>query len=294
METRVRDVIGGALRPNDPRRFLVEAMIGAMHADGAVDARELGILEKHVADHPLFGGVSPTAAKTLVELATDAVTFAGSATARVPAIARGLPSRIHRIAGYAMACEIAAADAEVSHAEMAFLEALRQQLRIATHEAQEIFHALHGGTLGPHLADRLLRIQSLVPFAVELFTLRAHGLGRAVDDHRFALRDFFVALPDMALPKDEIEGAFYQSFRRPRTGDVYNELCALAQHLPDPVDRWWMVVYAIAAETPGSMSSWRVIPFIAMMQHAFGLGDADMDLAAIDAQIFPASVPRPT
>jgi uncharacterized tellurite resistance protein B-like protein len=293
MEKRVRDVIGGALRPNDPRRFLVEAMIGAMHADGSVDAREQGILERHVASHPLFGGVNPGAAKTLVELATDAVRFAGSAAARVPVIARGLPSRIHRITGYAMACEIAAADAEISHEEMTFLETLRLQLRIATHEAQDIFHALHAGTLAAHLEDRLLRVRTLVPFAVELFTLRAHALGRAVDDHRFALRDFFVALPDMALPQDEIEGAFYHAFRRPRSGDVYTELCALAQHLLDPVDRWWMVVYAIAAEAPGTVSSWRVIPFIAMMQHAFGLTDADMDLAASDAQIFPANVPRP-
>lgn len=293
MDNRVREVIGGALRPNDPRRFLVEAMIGAMHADGALDAREAGVLEAHLAAHPLFAGVNAAASRTLIELATDAIKFAGSAAARVPAIAKGLPSRIHRIAGYAMACEISAADAEISHDEMAFLELLRQHLRIATHEAQHVFHALHAGQLAAHLEDRLLRIRSLVPFVIELFTLRAHALGRAVDDHRFAVRDFLLALPDMALPKDDLDAALFQAFRKPRTGDVYSELSVLAQYLPDPVDRWWMVVYAVAAEAPGSVTSWRVIPFLAMMQHAFGLGDADMDVAVLDAQVFPASLPRP-
>src|SRR5262245_36199578 len=98
MEKRARDVMGGGLRPNDPRRFLIEAMIGAMHADGAVDQRELAVLHRHLGEHDLFAGLPEAAAKTLVELATDAVRFAASPTARVSAIAKGLPSRIHRLA----------------------------------------------------------------------------------------------------------------------------------------------------------------------------------------------------
>src|SRR5687768_3461532 len=139
MEKRTRDVIGGALRPNDPRRFLVEAMIGAMNADGKIDERERAVLDRHLAQHDLFAGVATHAAKTLIELATDAINFAGSATARVPHIAKGLTSRIHRITAYAMACEIVQADAEVTHAEMGFLETLRQAVRVAPHEAQQIF-----------------------------------------------------------------------------------------------------------------------------------------------------------
>ena len=45
MERNIRSLLGGGLRPNDPRRFLIEAMIGAMtadredSADGVVDPR---------------------------------------------------------------------------------------------------------------------------------------------------------------------------------------------------------------------------------------------------------------
>jgi uncharacterized tellurite resistance protein B-like protein len=295
MEKRVREVIGGALRPNDPRRFLVEAMIGAMNADGQVDAREMAVLDKHLAEHDLFQGVPERGAKTLIELATDAIKFAGSATARVPAIAKGLPSRIHRLAAYAMAVEVVQADLDVTHAEMAFLEALRQSVRVGPYEAQQIFAALHDKRLAPHLDDRVLRIRSLVPVAVEIFTLRAHALGKATDDHRHALKDFFLAMPDLMLPPDDIEGELFRAFRKPRAAgfNVLLELQQLAQGLPDAVDRWWLVVYALAAEPPGTTTNWRVIPFAGLLQHAFGLADGDMDLAAADAQIFPPNLPRP-
>ncbi len=294
-DKRVRDVIGGALRPNDPRRFLVEAMIGAMNADGVVDAREMAVLDKHLAEHDLFAGVAEDKARMLIGLATDAISFAGSAISRVPAIARGLPSRIHRITSYAMACEITAADLDVSHAEMAFLEALRQAVRVGPQEAHEVFAALRDGRLATHLEDRVLRIRSLVPVAVEMFTLRAHALGKVTDDHRFAIRDYFLAMPDLALSSDDVEGELYRSFRKPRAPgfNVLVELQTLAPTLPDIVDRWWMVVYALSAEAPSAVANWRVLPFAGLLQHAFGLADQDMDLAAGDAATFPASLPRP-
>jgi len=266
-----------------------------MNADGSVDAREMSVLDRHVAEHDLFQGVPSHAAKTLIELATDAIRFAGSATARVPAIARGLPSRIHRLAAYAMAVEVVQADLEVTHAEMAFVEALRQAVRVGAHEAQQIFAALHEKRIGPHLDDRVLRIRSLVPVAVDMFTLRAHALGKANDAHRHALKDFFLAMPDLMLPPDQLEAELFRAFRKPRAPgfNVQHELQALAEGLPDAVDRWWMVVYALAAEPAGSSSNWRVVPFAGLLQHAFGLADGDMDLAAADAQVFPASVPRP-
>jgi hypothetical protein len=144
----------------------------------------------------------------------------------------------------------------------------------------------------------VLRIRSLVPVAVELFTLRAHSLGKLSDDHRFAVRDFFLSIADLVLPGDEVEGLLFRAFRKPRPPgfDLLQELAALAHTLPDPVDRWWMVVYTLAAEPPATLaaSNWRVFPFVGLLQRAFGLGDQDMDLAAVDAQIVPSSIPRPS
>ena len=51
MEKRLRESLGGTLKPGDPRRFLIEVMIGAMHADGVVDSREMETLRRLLRDH---------------------------------------------------------------------------------------------------------------------------------------------------------------------------------------------------------------------------------------------------
>ncbi|HVK73079.1 MAG TPA: tellurite resistance TerB family protein [Kofleriaceae bacterium] len=294
MDKRARDVIAGALRPNDPRRFLVEAMIGAMDADGTLDDRERAALQHALDTHEMFSGLSAANHKMLLELGHDAVKFAGGAIARVPAIARGLPARLHRITAMAMACEIVCADQDVAQVELAYLENLRLALRIAPYQAQEIFAAARDGRALRYLDDQLLRLRSLVPVLIEVFTVRALTLGKLGDTHRFELRDFLGAIPDMALREHELEGLLYQAFKRPRAGlGVEAELAQIATGLPDPVDRYWMVVYAMCAEPTSTLARWRFIPFLALMQRAFEIVDADMELAATDAAGFPASLPRP-
>ena len=296
MERSVKELLGGGLRPNDPRRFLIEAMVGAMSADGVVDAREQAMMQKLVAEHPLFQGLGPAAAKTLVELSNDAIKFAGSAVARTPAIAKGLPARIHRLAAFGMAAEIAVADEQVAQGEIKFLEALRVALRISPLEAEGIVQSARVGQLAEFLDDRYLRVKSMITVAAEVFALRALARAMATDDHRFKGRDFFAAIPDLAFSHDELDGELYRAFRRPRAPDaqVFGELSRVAQALPDPVDRYWMVVYTLVAEPPSTVPSWRVIPFIGVMQAAFHITDTDMELAVVDALTFPASLARPS
>lgn len=296
MERSVRDLLGGGLRPNDPRRFLIEAMIGAMNADGVVDARETAVLEQQIAQHPLFHGLGPGAARTLIDLSNDAIRFAGSAFGRAPAIAKGLPARIHRLTAFGMAAEVAVADQMLEQSELTFLEALRIALRIAPNEAEQAVAAARGGQLAAYLDDRYLRIKNLIPIAAEVFTLRALARGASNDDHRFKVRDFFAAIPDLVLSRDELDSELYRAFRRPRAPDaqVFGELARLASGLPDPVDRYWMVVYTLVAELPATVPSWRVIPFMGVMQAAFQVTDTDMELAAVDALAFAPALPRPS
>jgi uncharacterized tellurite resistance protein B-like protein len=295
MERSVKGLLGGGLRPNDPRRFLIEAMIGAMNADGVVDPRETAAVERQIASHPLFAGLGPSAARTLIDLSNDAIRFAGNAFGRAPAIAKGLPARIHRLAAYGMAAEVAVADEQLVDGELQFLEALRIALRIAPLESEALVNEARAGRLSEYLDDRYHRIKSLVPVACEVFALRALGRGMANDEERFRIRDFFFAIPDLALTKDELEGELYRAFRRPRARDaqVFGELSQVAATLPDPVDRYWMMVYTLVAELPATVPSWRVIPFTGVMQAAFQITDTDMELAVVDALTFPPAMPRP-
>ena len=296
MERSVKGLLGGGLKPNDPRRFLIEAMIGAMNSDGTVDARETAAVERQLTSHPLFQGLAGTAARTLIEMSNDAIRFAGSAIGRVPAIAKGLPARIHRLAAFGMAAEVAAADLELADGEREFLEALRIALRIAPLESEALIESARVGRLTDHLEDRYHRIRSLVPVAAEVFALRAIGRGASNDDQRFRIADFFTAIPDLVLAKDELDGVLYQAFRKPRAADaqVFGELASVAHSLPDPVDRYWIMVYTLVAEPRDAVANWRVIPFTGVMQHAFQIVDTDMELAVVDALTFPAALPRPS
>jgi uncharacterized tellurite resistance protein B-like protein len=295
MERSVRELLGGSLRPSDARRFLIEAMIGARSADGVIDARETAVLEREIAQHPLLQGLGPKA-RMLIDLSTDAIRFAGHAISRAPAIAKGLPARIHRLAAYGMAAEVTAADQAFQEGELTFLEALRIALRIAPIEAEQLAAAAREGRLAEQLDDRYLRIKTLIPIAAEVFALRALSRVAATDEERFKLRDFFAAIPDLAMSRDELDAELFRAFRRPRApgAAVFGELSRVASGLPDPVDRYWLVVYTIVAEQPASVPSWRVIPFVGVMQAAFQVTEMDMELAVIDALAFPASLPRPS
>lgn len=296
MDRSVKGLLGGGLRPNDPRRFLIEAMIGAMNADGVVDARETATVERQIATHALFQGIGATAARTLIDLSHDAIRFAGSAINRAPAIAKGLPARIHRLAAFGMAAEVAAADQQIVDGELAFLEALRIALRISPLESEKLIDHARIGDLGEYLEDRYHRIKNLIPLACEVFALRALGRGMANDDERFRIRDFFLAIPDLAMQPDDLDAELFRAFRRPRAPDaqVFGELTRVASTLPDLVDRYWILVYTLVAELPATVPSWRVIPFTGVMQQSFQINDTDMELAVVDALTFPAAMPRPS
>lgn len=291
----MQDLLGGGLRPNDPRRFLIEAMLGAISADGVTDPRELAVFERQLASHPLLVGLGAHATRTLIDLSNDAIRFAGGSIGRAPAIAKGLPARIHRLAAFALAAEVAAADREVDDNELGFLEALRVALRIAPLESSQIIEAARRDQLTQYLDDRYRRIRGLIGVAAEVFALRALARGNATDDARFRIRDFFAAIPDLALTNDELDAELFRAFRRPRgrDADVFSELARIADGLPDLVDRYWMVVYALVAELPATVASWRVIPFVGVLQTAFHISDTDIELAATDALTFPPALPRP-
>jgi len=91
---------------------------------------------------------------------------------------------------------------------------------------------------------------------------------------------------------DEILDGTPRSVGLPSEGGD-DELARVPATLPDPVDRYWMVVYTLVAEVPSTIANWRVLPFIGVVQAAFQIVDADMELAVVDALTFPASLPRP-
>lgn len=294
MTRRARDTFTGTLRPNDPRRFLVEAMLGAMGADGKIHEAELASMQKHLEEHEMFSGLSDRQHAVLLQIARDSITFANSPVGRIPGIAKGLPSRLHKLTALAMACEVVVADTEIDPTEEAYLDILRDALRISVHEFAEIFRAAREKRSTRDLDARVAHLRDLVPKVVELFALRSLGHGVLTPDHRAHIVELLAALPDLAIRDQDLATIVEQAYARMHFSmDLEVELNRIASSLPSPADRYWATVYLMCANTQ-TAPHWRTSPFLTLVQRAFALADADLDLAATDAAGFASLLPSPS
>ena len=292
MTRRARDTFTGTLRPNDPRRFLVEAMLGAMGADGKIHEAEVAAMQRHLEDHEMFSGLSDRQRDVILQIARDSIAFASNPSARIPGIAKGLPSRLHKLAALAMACEVVVADTEIDPAEEIYLNTLRIALRISEPEFREMFRAAREKRSVRDLDDRVAHLRGLVPSIVELFALRSLGHSALTPSHRAQVIDLLAALPDIALRGAELPSIVENAFARMDFSmDLEIELRRIAIVLWGPADRYWATVYLMCADTLRA-PHWRSSPFFTLVQRVFALSQDDLDVAAADAAGFASLLPR--
>jgi hypothetical protein len=267
-------------------------MLGAMAADGKVHEAELASMQRHLEEHEMFSGLSDRQHTVLLQIARDAITFASSPVARIPGIAKGLPSRLHKLTALAMACEVVVADTEIDKTEEVYLDALRCALRISEHEFGEMFLAAREKRGTRDLDVRAAHIRELVPHIVELFALRSLGHGILTPAHRAQIVELLSALPDLEVRDQELAALVEKAYARMHFAmDLEVELQRIATAMPNPVDRYWATVYLMCADTVRA-PHWRSSPFLTLVQHHFALGYGDVDLAAADAAAFASLLPR--
>ena len=290
MEKRLRETIGGSLRPGDPRRFLIEAMVGAMHADGVVDEREVTMLHRLLEEHDLFAALPQSTARMLIDLGTDAILFAGGARQRVATIAASLPARTQRLAAYAMACEVCAADEDIAKTELQYLASLRTAFNLSQRDHDELLTGARQNHAMMVLETKAQRIRQLIPLIVDCFVLRRREVGPLEPQHCEEINHILLALPDVNVIPSVIDEELRRAYRMSaRWRDNAVELLHLALDMPDYYDRYWMVVYLLVFEFSRGASSWQDITFIGQVQRAFELNQADMVVADKNARLFPAA-----
>jgi uncharacterized tellurite resistance protein B-like protein len=220
MKVLLRKMYGGGLRPSDPRRYLVEAMVGAMHADGEIDPKEEEALQRNLEEHDLFAGLGP-------ELAADLIRM-----------------RSQRLTAYAVAAEVCLADQNVAPREMAFLEALRDALELTEYEARELFEAGRTRSGMMLLEDKTRRMREVMPLFVRVMAMMAAADGHVDESERQAIRRVLRRIPDMDLLDDEeLESSVDGAFRRLKGKRLENELMTVAAMLNSQDDRHWAYVY---------------------------------------------------
>jgi uncharacterized tellurite resistance protein B-like protein len=285
----LRKMFSGRVSTDDPRRFLVEAMLGAMEADGDVTEEEVATLEGNLASHPLFEGLSGEELSRLTDLAADAIREAGGGKARLEAIAKGLPSRSQRLASYAMACEICVSDRDLAEAEIDFLDQLQAAFALEEAEAKEVFEAARAHSGLQTLEEKSSRVREMMPAFVRCMALMAAADDEIHHEERLGMRAVLHNIPDMAvLTAAELDEAIDVAIEASKGKDGVTELASVAKAIVAPADRYWTAVYVMIVALADGKTDWREVKFLEGLKSTFGLSETQMDAAMKTAAQFPA------
>jgi uncharacterized tellurite resistance protein B-like protein len=285
----LRKMFSGKVAEDDPRQFVIEAMLGAMEADGEVADEEMEVLQKNLEEHELFHGVTGEETARMIDRAADKIREAGGGSKRVAGIAKGLPSRGHRMTAYHMACEVCVSDSELPESEIKFLEALQKAFDISDADAQEIFEAVRADSGLMTLEEKTKKMRELMPRFVDCMALMASADGEIHEEERAGIRGVLANIPDMAvLTNDELDEAIDQSFARVEGKNVNEELASVAETISEFNDRYWTAVYMMIVALADGKTDWREVAFLKTVETSFGLDDDLMDQAMETASLFPA------
>ncbi|MCA9677735.1 MAG: TerB family tellurite resistance protein [Kofleriaceae bacterium] len=285
----LRKMFSGRVKTDDPRRYVIETMLGAMEADGEVLDAEMETLQGNLESHDLFSGLSGEEVQRFIDLAADAIREAGGGRNRVPEIAKGLPSRSQRLTAYAMACEVCVADRDLAEAEIDFLDNLQHAFGLDEVEAKELFEAArkHSGLLT--LEEKTAKMRALMPRFVDCMALMAAADGEVHHQERLGIRAVLRNIPDMSvLTADELDEAIEVAFERVAGKDVKTELDAIAKVIALAADRYWTVVYMMIIALADGKGDWREVAFLEATKQTFELSDYQMDVAMDTARQFPS------
>lgn len=291
--SEIRASLGGSLRPGDARRFFIEAMVGAMHADGHVDRREMRALRAMLERHDLFAALSGEVAEMLIDLSADAIAFAGGAERRVPVICGNLRWRLDRLAAFAMACEVCAADEVLDERELRYLAALRIGLRLDAREHDALVAAARQGQSMAWLDRETARVRAQLPTLVELMLMRRWRGGAVDDEDARAIAELLPRLRDYGVSPADAETLVARVRPRAHRWSTRAEAVPLLLcELPFVCDRYWVMVAVLTDAMAAGLRRWVEDPLIRILAGAFHYSELQMQLAWDDASQLTAGFRR--
>jgi uncharacterized tellurite resistance protein B-like protein len=285
----LRKMFSGKVGADDPRRFVVEAMLGAMEADGEVTEEEVATLEGNLGSHSLFEGLSGEELSRLIDASADAIREAGGGKARLAAIAKGLPSRSQRLAAYSMACEICVADRQLAESEIEFLDQLQAALALGDDEAKEQFEAARAHSGLETLEEKSARVREMLPSLVQCMALMALADEEVHHEERLGMRAVLGNIPEMrVLTGAELDEAIDVALERGQQGSRDATLAEIAKTIAKASDRYWATVYVMIIALADGKEDWREVKFLEDLRGVFKLTETQMDAAMKTASQFPA------
>lgn len=284
----LRKMFSGKVSAEDPRRFVVEAMLGAVGADGEITDEEMATFEGNLANHELFTGLSGDELSRLTDLAADAIRDAGGGKERIAEIAKGLPSRGQRLAAYALSCEICVADRELAESEIDYLDKLQAALALDEAEAKEVFEAARKHSGLKTLEEKSERVREMMPAFVQCMAMMAAADDEVHHEERLGIRAVLRNIPDMSvLTATELDEAIDVALKRVQDKDPGATLTAIGNAIREPSDRYWTAVYVMIVALADGKRDWREVLFLEKLRTTFALSANQMDVAMKTAAQFP-------
>jgi uncharacterized tellurite resistance protein B-like protein len=285
----VRQMFSGDVTAEDPRRYIIEAMLAAMEADSDVTEEEMAAFERGLEENELFAELGSDERSGLIDVAADAIREAGGGRSRLEAIALGLPSRGHRLTAYAMAAELCVSDADLPDAELSYLDALKAALALSDGEARALIDGARQRSGLKTVEERAAGMRKLMPRFVDCMALVAGADGKVSRPEREGLRQVLRNIPDMAvLTREELDGAIEESLQRVDDVDIGDALAQIAGAIRDPADRYWTTVYMMIIARADGREDWREVDCLDQARRHFALSERQMEHAAATARQFPA------
>jgi uncharacterized tellurite resistance protein B-like protein len=281
-------MFSGQAQAEDPRRYVIEAMLGAMEADGDLQEEEVAVFEGNLASNSLFEGLTGEELSRLTDQAADAIRDAGGGKKRLEDIAKHLPSRTQRLGAYALSCEICVADKQLAESEIDYLDAMQTAFALQESEAKDVFEAArkHSGLMT--LEEKTAKMNVLLPKFVQCMALMASADGEVHHEERLSMRAVLRKIPDLAvLTVGDLDKAMDSALDAAAGKDTATELAAIAKVIENPADRYWTTVYVMIIALADGKTDWREVKFLEAMRAAFALSSEQMDAAIHTARQFP-------
>jgi tellurite resistance protein len=250
---------------------LVEAMLLAAMADGAVSQGEIQALLRRVLERPEFEGTRPDELNALVEASVARLASARNLEDILRSLRDRLPDHRNRLLAFGLAAAVGFADQRATRAELGLLKTFQAALGISEAEVAQIIDVIeNGGSLAEALGEPLERLYA------EVMVLISGADGKLSDKETQAVVEAFAADPVFEnVSPDRAMGFVSDAVTALATEGLSRRLTVLANGLSTHTQRLkaFGLATRIAAAGTDPEPQQRIL---GLLQATFGIADDEV------------------
>jgi uncharacterized tellurite resistance protein B-like protein len=257
----------------DRNGALVEAMLLAAIADGAVSEVEMQTLLRRILERPEFEGTRPDELNRLVEVSAQKLAKAKDLQEILESMRTRLPSHKHRMLAFGLAAAVALSDRRASRDELGLLKTFQKALGISEDEVAKVIDVVEqGGSLAEALGEPLERLYA------EVMVLVSAADGRVKEAGSRALVESLASDPVFHdVSPERAQGFITEAVTTLTEEGLPQRLAVLAQGLSTHGQRLKAFGLATRIAHASGKPSEQEMRILDLLQATFGLADDEVE-----------------